>query len=108
MNSTIWIRGVLAVLLFLPPFASAAQDARPTHPLDALTGSEIHQVKELLKADGKLGPKARFHAVDLDEPQKAAVMAWRPGMTLPRRAIAVVSEAGAGHEATVDPSAGRV
>jgi len=28
MNSTIWIRGVVAVLLFLfPPFASAAQDA---------------------------------------------------------------------------------
>ena len=108
MNSTIWIRGVLAVLLFLPPFASAAQDARPTHPLDALTAAEIHQVKELLKADGKLGPKARFHAVDLEEPAKAAVIAWRLGTALPRRAIAVVSEAGTVHEATVDLSAGRV
>src|SRR5712664_1215634 len=100
MNSTIWIRGVLAVLLFLPPFASAAQDA--------LTAAEIHQAKELLKADGKLGPKARFHAVDLEEPAKAAVIAWRPGTALPRRAIAVVSEAGTVHEATVDLSAGRV
>jgi primary-amine oxidase len=108
MNSTIWIRGVLAVLLFLPPFANAAQDARPTHPLDALTAAEIHQVKELLKADGKLGPKARFHAVDLEEPAKAAVIAWRLGTALPRRAIAVVSEAGTVHEATVDLSAGRV
>ena len=87
MNSTIWIRGVVAVLLFLPPFAGAAQDARPTHPLDALTAAEIHQVKELLKADGKLGPKARFHAVDLEEPAKAAVIAWRLGTALPRRAI---------------------
>src|SRR5882757_2767164 len=108
MNSTIWIRGVVAVLLFLPPFASAAQDARPTHPLDALTAAEIHQVKELLKADGKLGPKARFHAVDLEEPAKAAVIAWRLGTALPRRAIAVVSETGTVHEATVDLSAGRV
>jgi len=108
MKSAIWLRGALAAVLLLPAFAAAAQDARPTHPLDALTGNEIHQVKELLKADGKLGPKARFHAVDLDEPQKAAVTAWRPGMTLPRRAIAVVSEAGTVHEATVDLSAGRV
>src|SRR5258708_38676065 len=108
MTSTLWIRGVLAVLLFLPPFAGAAQDARPMHPLDALTAAEIHQVKELLKADGKLGPKARFHAVDLEEPAKAAVIAWRPGTALPRRAIAVVSEAGTVHEAAVDLSAGRV
>ncbi len=79
MKSAVWLRGALAAVLLLPAFAAAAQDARPMHPLDALTGSEIHQVKELLKADGKLGPKARFHAVDLDEPQKAAVMAWRPG-----------------------------
>src|SRR5215475_15945586 len=78
MNSGIWVRGALAAVLFLP-FAATAQDARPTHPLDALTGSEIHQVKELLKADGKLGPTARFHAVDLDEPEKTAVLAWRPG-----------------------------
>src|ERR1700755_3683978 len=100
MKSAIWLRGALAAVLLLPAFAAAAQDARPTHPLDALTGAEIHQVRELLKADGKLGPKARVHAVDLDEPEKTAVLAWRPGMVLPRRAIAVVSEAGKGHEDT--------
>ena len=80
----------------------------PVHPLDALTAAELHQVKEILAADGKLGPKARVHTVDLDEPDKATVTAWRPGMALPRRAIAVVSEAGAVHEAAVDLAAGRV
>ncbi len=94
MKFATWMKGALAAVLFLPALAAAAQDARPTHPLDALTGSEIHQVKELLQADGKLGPKARFHAVDLDEPEKAAVMAWRPGMTLPRRAVAVGERGG--------------
>jgi len=39
MKSAIWLRGALAAVLLLPAFAAAAQDARPTHPLDALTGS---------------------------------------------------------------------
>jgi primary-amine oxidase len=107
-GSAIWTRCFLAAVLLLPPFEAAAQEARPTHPLDALTGAEIRQVREILKAAGKLGPKARFHAVDLDEPDKAAVKAWRPGTALPRRAAAVVSEEGQVHEAAVDLSAGRV
>lgn len=86
----------------------STKQAQPTHPLDALTGAELHQVKAILQAEGKLGPKARFHNVDLDEPDKAAVTAWRPGASLPRRAIAVVSEAGTVHQAAIDLSAGRM
>src|SRR5438477_12851591 len=104
----IWARCVLVAALSLSPFAGSAQQALPAHPLDALTAAELRQVKTLLQADGKLGPQARFHSVDLDEPEKAAVMAWRPGTSLPRRAIAVVSEAGTVHQAAVDLSAGRV
>lgn len=98
----------LAAVLSLSSGACLAQDAKPTHPLDALTGAELTRVKSILKADGKIGPQARFHSVDLDEPDKAAVLAWRPGETLPRRAIAVVNNAGAVHEAAVDLSAGRI
>jgi hypothetical protein len=103
----ICIRWLFAAALLLPAFA-AAQEARPAHPLDALTGAEIHQVKEILKAAGKLGPNMHFHAVDLVEPDKATVMAWKPGMTWPRRAIAVVSENGEAHEAGIDLSANRM
>ena len=103
-----WAWCVVATALSLSSFAASAQQAQPTHPLDALTGAELHQVKAILQAEGKLGPKARFHNVDLDEPDKAAVTAWRPGASLPRRAIAVVSEAGTVHQAAVDLSAGRM
>jgi primary-amine oxidase len=106
--SGIWPRCLLVAALSLLPFAGSAQQAQPAHPLDALTGSELRQVKAILAAAGKLGPKTRFHSVDLDEPEKATVTAWRPGATLPRRAIAVVSEAGQVHEAAVDLSAGRL
>jgi primary-amine oxidase len=96
----IWACCVVVTALSLPLYATSAQQAQPTHPLDALTSTELHQIKAILQAEGKLGPNARFHNVDLDEPDKAAVMAWRPGVSLPRRAIAVVSEAGTVHQAT--------
>src|SRR5262249_24334368 len=98
----IWTQLMLAAALSLFWVTGFAQDAKPAHPLDALTGAEIGHVKAILKAEGKIGPQARFHSVDLDEPEKAAVLAWRPGTTLPRRAIAVVSEAGTVHEAAID------
>jgi primary-amine oxidase len=72
-----WAWFVVVTALSLSPFAASAQRAQPTHPLDALTGAELHQVKAILQAEGKLGPKARFHNVDLDEPEKAVVTAWR-------------------------------
>jgi primary-amine oxidase len=103
-----WAWCVAVAALSLSPFAGSAQQAQPTHPLDALTGAELSQVKAILQAEGKLGPKARFHSVDLDEPEKAAVTVWRPGTSLPRRAIAVVSESGTVHQAAIDLSAGRM
>src|SRR4051812_34780803 len=104
----IWAWCAVVTALLLSPFAASAQQAQPAHPLDALTGAELRQVKAILRAKGRLGPKTRFHNVDLDEPDKAAVTAWRPGASLPRRAIALVSEAGMAHQAAVDLSAGRV
>src|SRR5258708_19198954 len=103
----IWAWCVVVTVLSLSPFAAPAQQAQPTHPLDALTGAELHQVKAILQAEGKLGPKARFHNVDLDEPDKAAVTAWRPGASLPRRAICVGSAAGTGRPASIQLSARR-
>ena len=103
-----WTSCLLAAALSLSPFAGFAQQSRPAHPLDALTALELQQAQALLSQAGKLGPKARFHAVDLDEPDKSAVIAWRPGTSLPRRAIAVVSDAGTVHEAIIDLAAGRL
>lgn len=104
----IWAPFILVAALTLSPLTSFAQQAQPAHPLDALTGAELGQVKAILAAQGKLGPKPRFHSVDLVEPDKAAVTAWQPGTALPRRVIALVSEAGKVHEATIDLSAGRM
>jgi primary-amine oxidase len=103
-----WAQLLLTATLLLVPFSGFAQDAKPVHPLDALTDAELTQVKAILTKEGKISAKTRFHTVDLDEPEKAAVLAWRPGTNLPRRAIAVVSDSSAVNEAAVDLSAGRV
>jgi primary-amine oxidase len=101
-------RCAVLTALSLLSFAAVAQQAQPLHPLDALTADELRQVRTILQTEGKTGPKARFHSVDLDEPDKAAVLGWRPGASLPRRAIAVVSEAGTAYQAAIDLSAGRI
>jgi primary-amine oxidase len=103
-----WARLLLTATMLLLPLSGSAQEAKPAHPLDALTGPELTRVKAILTAEGKIGPLARFHSVDLEEPEKAAMLAWRPGTTLPRRAVAVVTEAGVVHEAAIDLSAGRM
>ena len=103
-----WARLLLTATMLLLPFSGSAEEAKPAHPLDALTGSELTRVKAILTAEGKIGPLARFHSVDLEEPEKSAVLAWRPGTTLSRRAVAVVTEAGVVHEAAIDLSAGRM
>ena len=104
-----WAWCMVVAALSLSPFAGSAQQAQPAHPLDALDRRRTSvRSRPFSQAEGKLGPKARFHSVDLDEPEKAAVTAWRPGTSLPRRAIAVVSEAGTVHQAAIDLSAGRM
>ena len=52
------------------------------HPLAALTAVEIEQATALLKP--RLGPRAAFCSVALQEPAKEAVAAFAPGGAVPR------------------------
>jgi primary-amine oxidase len=65
-----WAWCVAVAALSLSPFAGSAQQAQPTHPLDALTGAELSQVKAILQAEDKLGPKAAFTASISTNPRR--------------------------------------
>lgn len=80
------------------------------HPLDPLSEAELSEACRLFKAEKKLGPDTRFGFVQLAEPDKAAVLAWKPGVTLPRRAAATLfdSRTGAAYQGVVDLSSKRV
>lgn len=70
----------LAGALALTLFASAAA----AHPLDGLSTAEIGAVVEILKADGKVTAEARYPLIELKEPDKSVVLAWKPGEPEPR------------------------
>jgi primary-amine oxidase len=60
------------------------------HPLDPLSEAELAAACRILKTKKKLGPHTRFGFVQLEEPAKAEVLAWKPGLSARRRAAATV------------------
>ncbi|MEM7500346.1 MAG: tyramine oxidase, partial [Pseudomonadota bacterium] len=60
------------------------------HPLSPLTGDEITATVSLVRAGIERGAEVRFEMVELAEPEKSAVRAFAPGVTVERRAWANV------------------
>ncbi len=60
------------------------------HPLEPLDEAEFRQVVGVLRREHDLSPAWRFASIELVEPPKRAVKAWRPGDPVPRRALAVL------------------
>jgi primary-amine oxidase len=56
-----------------------------THPMDALTPTEIRAATAILKADPRT-KDATYQLITLKEPAKADVLAWKPGAPLHRMA----------------------
>ena len=66
------------------------------HPLDRLGASEITAAGELLRSAGLLGGTLRCALLALEEPDKAAVLAFKPGDPIERRVRAVVLDTATG------------
>ena len=93
-----FVRLTLAlVCLAAPAFA-----APPSHPMDAFSSAEHWTIREVLRAAGKLEGDVRFVSVDLHEPPKAEVLAWKPGAAFRREAVAVLTQGTQTFEAIVD------
>ncbi|UCF41566.1 MAG: tyramine oxidase, partial [Gemmatimonadota bacterium] len=100
------VAAVCLAMVSLGPAAAAQQ--RPPHPLEALSSSEYRAVARVLRASGRTDSTTAFVEVQLHEPNKAAVLAWRPGERVPREALAVLRHGGATIEAVVDVVAERL
>jgi len=79
-----------------------------THPLDGLSAAEYRQVVDILKADGRLGEDGRLPLIELIEPDKSLVKAWRQGDPFPRRVSVVLKDGPATFAGDVDLRAGKV
>ncbi|MGH3176150.1 MAG: hypothetical protein ACRDU4_09675 [Mycobacterium sp.] len=50
------------------------------HPLEPLSADEFRQTASVLRREGLIGDTFRFASIELKEPPKGEVKAWRPGM----------------------------
>lgn len=81
---------------------------QPTHPLDGLTASEFSAVVKLLQGSKLADDKSFFPLIELFEPDKAAVLAWKDGDPLVRRAYVNFKGLQGTQEALVNLSTAKV
>jgi primary-amine oxidase len=88
----------------------AAGTAVAGHPLDPLTADEISRTVAILRRDRAVGPGWRFGSIELREPPKQAVHAFRPGDVILREADVVCwsRESGQTYKARVSLGEDRV
>jgi primary-amine oxidase len=72
------------------------------HPLDALSAEEIATAIAVLREAGDADKATRFALIGLDEPDKAAVLAWRPGQPFARTAFVIARRNRTVYEGVVD------
>ena len=97
----------LSLFLFSSLF-SGAQDV--PHPLDPLTAAEMRKTVNILKTNGVASGKDLFNIINLKEPPKKEVLAYRMGQPYRREAFASFYDFDRNGmmEAVVDLNAGKV
>jgi primary-amine oxidase len=103
MSNTALCRTLVAALIILHSAPAPA-----AHPLDVLSGKEVAAAVAVLRASGKIDLETRFALIDLDEPPKADVLAWKPGQPFVRKAFIVARRDRVVYEAVVDLGARKV
>mgnify|MGYP000093499702 CR=1 FL=1 len=80
------------------------------HPLDSLSAEEFRRTAEMLRADGRVSDGWRFMSIELKEPEKSFVKAWRSGDPVPRTSFSVLLDRAENktYEATVDLTGDKV
>lgn len=61
--------------------------AAAAHPLDGLSGDEIRRASEILREAGEADASTLYPLIELKEPPKDQVLAWKDGDALDRRVI---------------------
>ncbi len=95
----------LLVFNFLTAYAQ-----QPDYPLDPLTATEMRKTVEILKSSGTISGRDLFNIINLKEPPKKEVLAYKPGQPFRREAFASFYDFSKNGmtEAVVDLNAGKV
>jgi primary-amine oxidase len=104
-NSTL-IALVAAILTWRAAFAHAV--SAPSHPLDPLSQQELVSAVATLKSTRHVDDSTRFVFLSLREPDKSAVLKWKPGEPAAREAFAIIKQGNQTFEAIIDVSKGKL
>ena len=85
--------------------ACASLAAAPVHPMDPLGADEILEAANILLRGGAARPGAIFQSIELREPSKVEVLAYRRGNALPRSATVFFRQNKKSYKTTVNLSA---
>jgi primary-amine oxidase len=99
---------VLLACFLLSGFANAQTKQRPQHPLDALTPDEIAETVKILSKASAADKATDYPWIELLEPPKADVLAWKQGDPLKRKVFAVLRNSNDTYETIVDLDAKKV
>jgi len=105
VSSTRSVKGILMSLGAAALVLAIAQPVWPQsaeHPLDGLTAPEYWAATETLQTAGKANAKTRYPMIQLKEPPKEEVLAWKPGQPMRREAFVMVEQGPQIFEAVVD------
>jgi primary-amine oxidase len=72
------------------PTSLSGNPTASAHPLDPLTNAELVETLRILRAKGHAGADVRVASINLIEPDKSAVEAYRTGDAFERKALAVL------------------
>ncbi|MCI0447390.1 tyramine oxidase, partial [bacterium] len=95
---------LISILVFIPGilFCSAS------HPLDALTASEITKAVAVLRDARLADNETLFSSIKLQEPEKSVVLSWKEGDAIARAAEVIFRKNAKTYEAVVDLVSGKV
>lgn len=94
-----------AILLLV---AASSASCLSAHPLDPLSASEIDTTMAVLRAANAVDPGTRYSLIDLDEPAKQEVLAWKPGQPIIRKAFVIARRGRTVYQGVVNLGARRV
>ena len=95
--------------LFIASLAALYNPAAvAAHPLDPLSSAEIAATVSVLREAGDIDKETRFALIDLNEPIKQDVLAWKPGQPFVRRAFVITRRDRAVYQGVVNLGAQHV
>ena len=87
-SNRIITKKILFCLLSFCLFSKAKTQDSTAYPLDPLTANEIKKVVLILKSSKTITGRIFFNVINLKEPPKKEVLAYKPGSTFRREAFA--------------------